>query len=204
MATFTAKDSVKEISEKSPSLEDDFKPHSISKRDRFIVVLLALSAFIVLFRPMIADLTARRGDDYLHVDQGNATARAYSKALFLDPGNSDLHFKAGFADRRLGRMREAINHYSQAVNLRPESKDYRFSLALLLIQDNDLSGAINQLEEARQLGPEDFNIYRTLAITYSRAGKKDKALEVAAKMRTIFRKQAESGSEIDKIERKIQ
>ncbi|MDP1808418.1 MAG: tetratricopeptide repeat protein [Actinomycetota bacterium] len=165
----------------------DIQPRDISKRDRLIVVLLTVISGILLFRPMIAYFNVWRGDQYAHTGQIQEAARAYRKALLLDPNNAPAHDGLGNAYESLNQFNKAIAEYEKAVKAAPQLAYYHYILGISRLRLKNYGGALGHLRKAVRLDPTDFNHHRALASAYQGLGQKKKALEVLGEIERRFK-----------------
>jgi tetratricopeptide (TPR) repeat protein len=85
-------------------------------------------------------------------------------------------FLAGWAQRRLGRWKEAEEAFARAVSLGAQETDTFNELALCQIELGDLAAARSSLEKALRIEPENVKIIVNLGALAYRMGKKGEAL----------------------------
>lgn len=162
------------------------EPLPISKRDRAIVVLLAIVISVAVLRPLIVYLTVMRADQLFMSGKTREAARAYRKAVILDPRNARLHSDVAFAYQRMGTYDSAVQEFAAAVRLEPLKASHHFNLGLVLVKEREYEAASKHLKQAVALKPKDRLAYAALAAAYRRGGLIDEAIGVLKTMRSRF------------------
>jgi tetratricopeptide (TPR) repeat protein len=92
--------------------------------------------------------------------------------LAIDPGNAGAEYVLGELARQNQQWDEAIAHFAKAAKLDMNFSDAYLGLGASLIQQKRFSDAISPLETAVKLEPQNPNAHYSLAMAYSRAGRK--------------------------------
>jgi tetratricopeptide (TPR) repeat protein len=90
-------------------------------------------------------------------------ARAYEKAVALDPRYARAHFNLAVAYDDLGRAQEALKHYDLAILYEPTAVDAVQNRALLLVTLERFDQAIEGFEKAAKLQPDNAEVWYNLA-----------------------------------------
>ncbi len=99
-----------------------------------------------------------------------------SKAVSLDPGHAEPHFRLGLAYRDAGDPQAAIEELTTAVRLRPEHADAHAALGILLRGGNRSAEALSHFREAARLAPESAEAHTNLGLALIEAGRPDEAI----------------------------
>jgi Flp pilus assembly protein TadD len=99
-----------------------------------------------------------------------------SKAVSLDPGHAEPHFRLGLAYRDGGEPQAAIEELRAAVRLRPEHADAHAALGILLGGGNRSAEALPHFREAARLAPESVEAHTNLGLALIEAGQPDEAI----------------------------
>jgi tetratricopeptide (TPR) repeat protein len=116
---------------------------------------------------------------------------AFRAAVDSNPRHADALNNLGYFAMEDGALAEAERYFQLAIEHEPGHRLAHFHLGQLLVQRNDYAGAIQHFSKI--LDPEDDRtpgFLYALAATHARAGRRDKALEIA---RTARRKAAAFG-----------
>lgn len=96
---------------------------------------------------------------------------AFSRALELDPENTQARIELAAALYRLRRYADAIPHYRQYLERRPEDADSRFWLAESLRLHGDSEASGHEFEAVVETLPEDFRAW--IGLTMARLDLRD-------------------------------
>jgi excisionase family DNA binding protein len=106
----------------------------------------------------------------------DAAARAYRRALELDPDLVDAYVNLGRLLHEAGDAREAARLYHLALERSPEDPVIHFNLALALEDTQGIAPAAAHYERALELDPELADAHFNLAGLYERLGRGADAL----------------------------
>jgi len=95
-----------------------------SKLTRILSVVTLFFSLIPIssFAATTADEYYRQGCEYYEQQKFDEAAKAFEKAVELNPDNADYHYNLGTTYCNLGKYEEALKHLKKAVKLAPESQ----------------------------------------------------------------------------------
>jgi DNA-binding transcriptional MerR regulator len=103
-------------------------------------------------------------------DSDAQAARAYRRALALDPGLAPAHTNLGNIAYRGGDRGRARESFQTALALDPDQPEARFNLANLILEEGDLELAVAELRRVLQIAPEFADAHFNLAVALERLG----------------------------------
>lgn len=103
-----------------------------------------------------------------------------SKALELDPQNTDAYMHRGIAFLESGDTEKALQDFGESLRLNPSALCY-YNRALAWMGKGEDERALNDLDEAIRLAPQDSENYLLRAILYSKRGEQERAIEDAGR-----------------------
>ena len=140
------------------------------------------------------------GAVYLDNDQTEKAIEQFLEAVRLRPFYPEAHLNLGAALVKTERYPEAIFHLRQALHQKPDYPEAHFHLGKALRNDpQSFSDALKEFEEAIACRPDWIDAHMQLAMTYSKMGKREKALAEAKKALDIAQ-QAGKQAAVQKIE----
>ena len=142
-------------------------------------------------KKIIADITNQGLDDdsfreaHECVSRGNDEAGLVKIREFIEkrPMVWNGWFVLGWALRKLGRYRDALESFKKALELGGGATDIRNEMAICLMELGDLKAARKELERALREEPENTKIISNLGVLALKAGRAD---EAAAFFRTVL------------------
>ena len=140
------------------------------------------------------------GHSLLAVDDPDGAARAYLRALTLDPDYAKAHRSLATLQREAGAVAEAAAHYRQATHFEPSAWGSHNDLAWLLATHPELPRelpreAVVHAEHAVTLtGGERATVLDTLAVAQASVG--DYAAAAATAARALARARVEGAPEL--------
>jgi len=99
-----------------------------------------------------------------------------SKAVSLDPGHAEPHFRLGLAYRDAGQLNPAIEELRAAVRLRPDHADAHLALGALLHGENRTAEALQHFRAAARHAPGSVEAHTNLGLALIEAGETDEAI----------------------------
>jgi tetratricopeptide (TPR) repeat protein len=126
--------------------------------------------------PYAATAAEYQANAFLKLGRPDKAADAYETMIRLDPQSDAGHAKLGNLHFSQQRYKDAEAAYRKAVAVNPNATN-RYSLGQALLQTGDLPGAEREFGEVARLIPDQPNGFYGLALTYSRQGRVDKAVE---------------------------
>jgi Tfp pilus assembly protein PilF/4-amino-4-deoxy-L-arabinose transferase-like glycosyltransferase len=99
-----------------------------------------------------------------------------SRAVSLDPGHAEPHFRLGLAYRDAGQPQAAIEELATAVRLRPEHADAHAALGILLRNGDRPAEALPHFRGAARFAPESAEAHTNLGLALIEAGQPDEAI----------------------------
>ncbi len=125
------------------------------------------------FVETILTLPESQADDELFT----VVVKVLETALRYHPDYADLHYYAGVALDRLGKIDDAITHLRRAVEINPRYVKALVHLAELFTLRGDTDEAIEKLERAIDSGADYPDVHVRLARLMSKSGMKEQARE---------------------------
>ena len=107
------------------------------------------------------------------------------RAVELDPASVSIHRTLGWLYLVARQPARAVRQIERALVMNPEATETYALLGLAREDAGDLAGAEGALHEALQLEPDFTHAFATLARVRMKQGRRDAALEVAARMREL-------------------
>jgi Tfp pilus assembly protein PilF len=112
-------------------------------------------------------------------DPGPAAVEEASKEmqqeLELDPSNAGAEYVLGELARQNQQWDDAVTHFSKAAKLDTKFSDAYFGLGTSLLQLKRFPEAVSALEVTVKIEPRNPNAHYSLAMAYSRSGRKQDA-----------------------------
>ncbi|MBL7043754.1 MAG: tetratricopeptide repeat protein [Pirellulaceae bacterium] len=106
----------------------------------------------------------RAGNYPLQYDDLPAAARAYQKALQLNPRNADALNNMGLVLMEQEKFEEARTYIAKAIEYRPDHKESYQNLGIILYNQHKLQEAVAQWHEALRIDPNYFEAHVTLGL----------------------------------------
>ncbi|MBI4743431.1 MAG: tetratricopeptide repeat protein [Actinobacteria bacterium] len=179
----------------------EYSNYAISKRDRLIILVLSVVAFIIIFRPIIAYLNAWRGEQYLHLNDKKESIIAFKKAVLLDPTNASYYSFLAYLYQSSDKNK-AISLYKKAIKLDPKEHDNYFYLGLILFEQKKYYLAEGLFKKSLKLEKKHLLSHRMLVNVYDRTGRFEKAISELKELKRMF-PEIEAKERIKKIEDKL-
>jgi Tfp pilus assembly protein PilF len=98
--------------------------------------------------------------------------REFEQELQIDPTNAGAEYVLGELARQSQQWDEAVKHFSRASRLDPQFGEAFFGLGASLVSEKQFVDAIAPLETAVKLEPRNPDAHYSLAMAYTRAGRK--------------------------------
>jgi tetratricopeptide (TPR) repeat protein/4-amino-4-deoxy-L-arabinose transferase-like glycosyltransferase len=117
----------------------------------------------------LGSLLAQRGRAVEAID-------VLSKAVAIDPGHAEPHFRLGLARRDAGQQQEAIEELTAAVRLRPDHADAHAALGVLLRGEGRTAESLAHFREAVRHAPDSFEARTNLGLALMEAGRPGEAV----------------------------
>lgn len=109
------------------------------------------------------------------------------KALDIDAAYAPAWVRYGESLEKLGREEQAREAFERATRLDDRDALAHLGLGRMKLRSGDTTGAVKELERAYQLAPEVQAVVATLARAYHRAGRPERARELAEESRGLPR-----------------
>jgi Tfp pilus assembly protein PilF len=97
----------------------------------------------------------------------------FEQELRIDPRNAGAEYVLGELARQSQQWEEAVNRFSRAAKLDPQFGEAFLGLGASLVSEKQYAEAILPLETAVRLEPRNPDAHYTLALAYTRAGRKE-------------------------------
>jgi Tfp pilus assembly protein PilF len=98
------------------------------------------------------------------------------KAVSLDPGYAEPHFKLGLAYQDAGKPEAAVEELTTAVRLRPDHADAHNALGVLLRGQSKPREALPHFREAARYAPDSAETHTNLGLALMEAGQPSEAI----------------------------
>ncbi|MDO8886604.1 tetratricopeptide repeat protein [Candidatus Oleimmundimicrobium sp.] len=105
--------------------------HTVSKKDRLIMLLLVVVLAVLFLRPFVALQNINRGDSFLNYGFYNRAILQYKRATLLDSNNEKIYSWLGYAYNKKGDFDNAIESYEKAVELNPANNEVNLELGIV-------------------------------------------------------------------------
>lgn len=105
-------------------------------------------------------------------DVANEAQQEFEQELRIDPRNAGAEYVLGELARQSQQWDEAVKHFSLATKLDPQFGEAFLGLGSSLVSEKQYADAIVPLETAVKLEPRNPDAHYTLAMAYTRAGRK--------------------------------
>jgi tetratricopeptide (TPR) repeat protein len=126
------------------------------------VLLPVLLVVSILFAPPAQEMPAPEGWSALERGDAAKAASVFREALDRSPYNPALHYGAGLAAYRLGRLDASISALKKALEFEPRFVQAATLLGQVAYANGDLDLAIRSIEKAQKLKPGDAQIKELL------------------------------------------
>ncbi len=141
----------------------------------------------------------RAGNEALRYRDFEGAARAYAKAVDLNPENPGALCNLGVCLSDMGKLKEAETHIRKALGLQPDDKDIQLNLGIVLSRQRRFPEAIRHFRKATQIDPRFVNGYVNLASALVETGKADQAIEAYRAVLSIRPKYAHAHFELGRL-----
>lgn len=158
----------------------------ISKRDRILVLVISVVAFVVIFRPVIGWLNFWRGDQFAMTGEFSQATGPYRKSILLDPGEIKPRLALAGTYYFLRRYKASAQEYQAALSIEPSNDEAHFYLGLFDFRAHDYARAQSHFAAASRRGPFSLPATRFLALSYEKAGRRGAAIETLRRMARKF------------------
>jgi tetratricopeptide (TPR) repeat protein len=147
-------------------------------------------------------------DDYSFLRAGNecmrhrdleGAARAYAKAVELNPTNAEAHCNLGISLSDQGMLAEAEVQIRKAVELQPEDRDIRVNLGILLARQRKYREALPHYRKALEIDPRCIKARANLASALAELGEIDQAIDAYRKTLSVDPKYAHAHFELGRL-----
>jgi len=109
------------------------------------------------------------------LNEPQAAAEHWQRAVALTPGNASLHNELGNSLIALQKHADARHQYEEAVRLDPDYVDAHYNLANMLLFQGDKTGAQTQFETVIRLYPDHADAHYNLGFLDLGAGRVEAA-----------------------------
>lgn len=150
----------------------------VSKRDRLLILLLALILSLVFLRPFVSFQSMMRGYSYTELGENEKAIKHLKRSVYLYDKNDMSWSLLGYNLKRVGKIEESIEAYEKTLSL--NKKDYQAATeyALILYHRQEYDRAIRILRASIDRKQELVGSWLLLARCYEKSGKIDEAVEV--------------------------
>jgi Tfp pilus assembly protein PilF len=127
-------------------------------------------------------------------DAASEAKKEFEQELQIDPSNAGAEYVLGELARQSQQWDEAVKRFSRAAKLDPQFGEAFLGLGSSLLSEKQYADAIAPLERAVKLEPRNPDAHYSLAMAYTRAGRKqDGEKEFAIHQRIIGNDPAAAG-----------
>jgi Tfp pilus assembly protein PilF len=131
-------------------------------------------------------------------DAASEARREFEQELQIDPSNAGAEYVLGELARQSQQWDEAVKRFSRAAKLDPQFGEAFLGLGSSLLSEKQYADAIAPLETAVKLEPRNPDAHYSLAMAYTRAGRKqDGEKEFAIHQHIIGNDPAPAGQPAD-------
>jgi len=113
-------------------------------------------------------LLLRAGQALIKLEQSNAAAAAFARAVDLEPNNPVAQSQLGIASAALGNLSQALAAYQKAAHLEPANPAHQIAIGEMHWELNNFSQAAQDWAAALDLAPADASIAERLARAHVR------------------------------------
>jgi tetratricopeptide (TPR) repeat protein len=117
------------------------------------------------------------GDIYAHLGRTSDAARAFEKAITMNPDNDQGYLSLALAELRAGDTAAAGQALQRGLQQAPNSGAIFWGLGVLCVLEGASDRAETYLRKALDLMPEWRGSYQTLEMLYAQTGQGEKAQE---------------------------
>ena len=118
------------------------------------------------------------GDAYITIFQWPKAARAFQKAIEIEPNMALLHNNLGLALFETGQTRSALTHLNRALALDPKMPDAYNNMGLVLLGSGDSKNAVEYFTKAVAIKPAWSTAYSNLGAALIQEGMPSKAIPI--------------------------
>lgn len=118
----------------------------------------------------------RQAESKIKAEQFEAAEPLLAKALKLDPGNTDILYRLGYAQFRQRKLAEARRNFQSVVKSAPPAYYSRYFLGRIALLLNEPKTAVTWLEPVVAARQSIFDVSSQLASAYAGAGLREKAV----------------------------
>ncbi len=122
--------------------------NTVSKKDRLIMLLMAVVLAVIFLRPVVVLQNIRRGDSFLNYGFYDRAISQYKRATLLDPRNDEAYSWLGYAYNKKGNPDKAIESYGKAIELNPADNEVNFELGVVYYRKYQETGERDFYEKA--------------------------------------------------------
>ena len=109
--------------------------------------------------------------------QPEAAIRHYTRALVLNPIDSEIFNNLGMALAQQGNVEAAVDRYSTALRLDPNNAGAHYNLGISLERQGKTDAALNHLLQAIRIEPDFSEAHNNLGLILRRRGKLQEAVD---------------------------
>ena len=109
--------------------------------------------------------------------EGHEAAKAFRRALDLDPSLSAAHTNLGNIYYRMGQVADARAHYERALALDPDQPEARYNLANIYDDEGDVEMAIAEYRRVLASCPDFRDAHFNLGLAFEKLGRTARAKE---------------------------
>jgi len=109
--------------------------------------------------------------------QPEAAIRHYTRALVLNPIDSEIFNNLGMALAQQGNLEAAVDQYSTALRLDPNNAGAHYNLGISLERQGKTDAALNHLLQAIRIEPDFSEAHNNLGLILRRRGKLQEAVD---------------------------
>ncbi len=156
---------------------------------KIFLALITVTLLLASFRSFVADQIRLKGDGYMGYNMVEDAIRQYRKAAILDPANSQIRTRLGYAYKRASDRESAIKAYEKAVELDPQNIVAYHNLGIIHAFSKDIKRAKECFLRAssityndKKITKDDYGFYHyasldMLALYQERLGDIEGAIE---------------------------
>ncbi len=148
-------------------------------REIIPAVLIALTAYFLVFKPVAASYYHQRGKAAQDSGYHRAAVKEFDRAIQYDPTNYDYYLRQGVSYARIGKFAEAIHATGMVLKYFPHYRNAIFNLGSVYEQLQDWEKAAEYYRRAVELDPVNLSATNNLIVMYVKLKKFQKGIETA-------------------------
>ena len=128
----------------------------------FLTLLASLVSGGCLFqRTSTSEYWIEKAMKYEMTERYDHAAKAYTRALEIDPKNENLYFFRAEAHTKNGDWKTGIADYTRAIRINPKNVLLYYSRGLAYLETEEYAKVIRDAKKARDIDPANYQMFLT-------------------------------------------